>query len=163
MPSFACKPKIVDVFRTVTIELHLTVASYAGPPTTSNRGHSGATFGVPPVILARLKRGSATKRTPKNPDPEAPHGPPGIPIGLASSASRRYMQRDVESEIETVDKSGGFIGALWLNKNENAVVALVLEGLATVHSHSADTLPWSKQLYAVEVCPVFYPPAYNRY
>ena len=61
------------------------------------------------------------------------------------------MQRDVEVEIETVDKSGGFIGALWLNKNENAAVALVQEGLATVHSYSADTLSWSKQLYAAEV------------
>ena len=62
------------------------------------------------------------------------------------------MQRDVEIEIETVDKSGGFIGALWLNKNENAAVALVQEGLATVHSYSTDTLSWSKQLYAAEVC-----------
>ena len=61
------------------------------------------------------------------------------------------MQRDVEIEVETVDKSGGFIGALWLNKNENAAVALVQEGLATVHSYSADTLSWSKQLYDAEV------------
>jgi staphylococcal nuclease domain-containing protein 1 len=61
------------------------------------------------------------------------------------------MQRDVEIEIETVDKSGGFIGTLWLNKNENAAVILVQEGLATVHSYSADTLSWAKQLYAAEV------------
>ena len=67
------------------------------------------------------------------------------------------MQRDVEIEIEMVDKSGGFIGALWLNKNENAAVALVQEGLATVHSYSADTLPWSKQLYTAEVCPCLIP------
>jgi len=60
------------------------------------------------------------------------------------------MQRDVEIEIETTDKSGGFIGALWLSKNENAAVALVQEGLATVHSYSADTLSWSRQLYAAE-------------
>lgn len=62
------------------------------------------------------------------------------------------MQRDVEIEIETVDKSGGFIGTLWLNKNENAAVALVQEGLATVHSYSADTLSWARQLYTAEVC-----------
>ena len=61
------------------------------------------------------------------------------------------MQRDVEIEIETTDKSGGFIGALYLNKNENAAVTLVSEGLATVHSFSADSLPWSKQLYDAEV------------
>jgi len=65
------------------------------------------------------------------------------------------MQRDVEIEVETVDKSGGFIGTLWLNKNENAAVALVQEGLATVHSYSADTLSWSRQLYAAEVCTCF--------
>ncbi|KAI0305558.1 transcription factor [Multifurca ochricompacta] len=67
----------------------------------------------------------------------------------AEFATRRYMQRDVEIEIETTDKSGGFIGALYL-KNENAAVTLVSEGLATVHSFSADTLPWAKQLYDTE-------------
>ena len=67
------------------------------------------------------------------------------------------MQRDVEIEIETVDKSGGFIGTLWLNKNENAAVALVQEGLATVHSYSADMLSWAKQLYTAEVCLVSHP------
>lgn len=77
----------------------------------------------------------------------------GEPYGTeaAEFAARRYMQRDVEIEIETVDKSGGFIGALWLNKNENAAVVLVQEGLATVHGYSADTLSWSKLLYAAEV------------
>jgi staphylococcal nuclease domain-containing protein 1 len=61
------------------------------------------------------------------------------------------MQRDVEIEIETTDKSGGFIGALYLNKNENAAVTLVHGGFATVHGFSADTLPWAKQLYDAEV------------
>ncbi len=61
------------------------------------------------------------------------------------------MQRDVEFEIYDVDKSGGFIGALYLNKSENAAITLVKEGLATVHSYSADTLPWAKQLYDAEV------------
>jgi staphylococcal nuclease domain-containing protein 1 len=77
----------------------------------------------------------------------------GEPYGTESAefATRRYMQRDVEIEIETTDKSGGFIGALYLNKNENAAVTLVSEGLATVHSFSADSLPWSKQLYDAEV------------
>jgi endonuclease YncB( thermonuclease family) len=69
----------------------------------------------------------------------------------AEFATRRYMQRDVEIEIETTDKSGGFIGALYLNKNENAAVTLISEGLATVHSFSADSLSWSKQLYDAEV------------
>ncbi|KAG7098664.1 hypothetical protein E1B28_000580 [Marasmius oreades] len=65
-------------------------------------------------------------------------------------AVRRYMQRDVEFEVQTVDKSGGFIGALYLNKTENAAIALVQEGLASVHSYSADGLPWAKQLYDAE-------------
>ncbi|KAG8965856.1 hypothetical protein FRC03_012884 [Tulasnella sp. 419] len=65
-------------------------------------------------------------------------------------ASRRYMQRDVEVEFEAVDKSGGFIGALYLNKTENAAVALVQEGLGTVHDYSAEGLSWAKQLYDAE-------------
>jgi staphylococcal nuclease domain-containing protein 1 len=75
------------------------------------------------------------------------------PYGNEASefATRRYMQRDVEIEIETTDKSGGFIGALYLHKNENAAVTLVSEGLATVHAFSADSLSWAKQLYDAEV------------
>jgi hypothetical protein len=60
------------------------------------------------------------------------------------------MQRDVEFEVDTVDKSGGFIGTLWL-KSENAAITLVKEGLASVHSFSADSLSWSTQLYTAEV------------
>jgi staphylococcal nuclease domain-containing protein 1 len=66
-------------------------------------------------------------------------------------AMRRYMQRDVEFEVESVDKSGGFIGSLFLNKSENAALTLVKEGLATVHSFSADGLSWARQLYEAEV------------
>jgi staphylococcal nuclease domain-containing protein 1 len=61
------------------------------------------------------------------------------------------MQRDVEFEVESVDKSGGFIGSLFLNKSENAALTLVKEGLATVHSFSADGLSWARQLYEAEV------------
>ncbi len=61
------------------------------------------------------------------------------------------MQRDCEIELYDVDKSGGFIGALFLNKTENAAIALVKEGLASVHSYSADGLPWARQLYDAEV------------
>lgn len=66
-------------------------------------------------------------------------------------ASRKYMQRDVEFEVDTIDKSGGFIGSLYFNKTENVALNLVKEGLATVHSFSADTLPWARQLYDAEV------------
>ena len=60
------------------------------------------------------------------------------------------MQRDVEFEVDSIDKSGGFIGSLYLNKTENAALTLVKEGLATVHS-SADGLSWARQLYDTEV------------
>ncbi|KAJ6587021.1 hypothetical protein DFH09DRAFT_1430137 [Mycena vulgaris] len=76
----------------------------------------------------------------------------GEPYGTEASefASRRYMQRDVEFEVDTIDKSGGFIGSLYLNKTDNAAVTLVKEGLATVHSFSADGLGWARQLYDAE-------------
>ena len=61
------------------------------------------------------------------------------------------MQRDVEIEVNDVDKSGGFIGALYVNKTENVAITLAREGLATVHSYSADGLPWARQLYTAEV------------
>ena len=77
----------------------------------------------------------------------------GEPYGVeaAEFATRRYMQRDVEIEVETVDKSGGFIGTMYVNKTENAALALVREGFASVHSFSADTLSWARQLYEAEV------------
>lgn len=76
----------------------------------------------------------------------------GEPYGseAAEFATRRYMQRDVEIEVDTVDKSGGFIGTLFVNKTENAAIALVKEGLASVHSFSAEGLSWSRQLYDAE-------------
>lgn len=66
-------------------------------------------------------------------------------------ATRRFMQRDVDIEIHDVDKSGGFIGALYLNKTENAALLLLKEGLASVHDYSADGLSYAKQLYDAEV------------
>lgn len=61
------------------------------------------------------------------------------------------MQRDVDVEFDSTDKSGGFIGMMYMNKTENAAVDLVREGLASVHSYSADALAWAKQLYDAEV------------
>lgn len=65
------------------------------------------------------------------------------------------MQRDVEFEVDSIDKSGGFIGSLYFNKTENAALTLVKEGLATVHSFSADGLSWARQLYDTEVSGLF--------
>lgn len=74
-----------------------------------------------------------------------PYGPES-----AEFATRRYMQRDVEVEFEAVDKTGGFIGAMYVNKTENVAITLVKEGLATVHAHSAENLAWSKALLDAE-------------
>jgi len=90
--------------------------------------------------------GVRVPRTARNPSEKSE------PFGqeAADFATRRYMQRDVEFEVDTVDKSGGFIGTLWV-KGENVAITLVKEGLASVHSFSADSLSWSAQLYAAEV------------
>jgi len=62
-------------------------------------------------------------------------------------AVRKFMQRDVDVEFDSIDKTGGFIGTMYISKTENAAVDLVWEGLANVHSYSANSLSWSKQLY----------------
>lgn len=64
--------------------------------------------------------------------------------------SRRCQQRDVEIEVETLDKTGGFIGTMWLNKTENVAALLLEEGLAQVHGYSADQSKHANQLYAAE-------------
>lgn len=71
------------------------------------------------------------------------------------SSDRHYLQRDVEVQFDNVDKSGGFIGALFVPQAdktvENVAVTLVKEGLASVHDYSAETLSWNKQLYDAQV------------
>ncbi|KAF9481526.1 hypothetical protein BDN70DRAFT_830817 [Pholiota conissans] len=96
--------------------------------------------------LTLVLAGIRAPRTARNPSDK------GEPYGTEASefATHHYMQRDVEFEVESIDKSGGFIGSLYLNKTENVALALVKEGLATIHSFSADGLPWAKQLYDAE-------------
>ncbi|KAI0633336.1 transcription factor [Trametes polyzona] len=97
-------------------------------------------------VLTLVLSGIRAPRTARNAsEASEPYGPES-----AEFATRRYMQRDVEIEINDADKSGGFIGALYLNKTENAAITLVREGLATVHAYSAENLPWAKQLYDAE-------------
>ncbi|EGO00009.1 hypothetical protein SERLA73DRAFT_167866 [Serpula lacrymans var. lacrymans S7.3] len=96
-------------------------------------------------VLTLVLGGVRAPRTARNPSEKSdPYG-----AEATEFANRRYMQRDVEFEVDTVDKSGGFIGALYV-KGENVAVALAREGLATVHSFSADSLPWARQLYDAE-------------
>ncbi|EHL00341.1 putative nuclease domain-containing protein 1 [Glarea lozoyensis 74030] len=52
-------------------------------------------------------------------------------------ATKRLTQRDVEIDVFNIDKVGGFIGALYINKESFAKI-LVEEGFATVHDYSAE-------------------------
>lgn len=64
-------------------------------------------------------------------------------------ANRRCMQRDVEIDVETVDRVGGFIGSLYVNK-ENFTRILLEEGLATVHAYSAEQSGNATEYFAAE-------------
>jgi staphylococcal nuclease domain-containing protein 1 len=64
-------------------------------------------------------------------------------------ANKRCLQRDVEIDVEDVDKVGGFIGSLYINRESFAKV-LVEEGLASVHGYSAEKSGNAIELYAAE-------------
>ena len=64
-------------------------------------------------------------------------------------ANRRCMQRDVEIDVEATDKVGGFIGTLYLNR-ENFAKLLLEEGLASVHAYSAEQSGHANDLFAAE-------------
>lgn len=54
---------------------------------------------------------------------------------------RRIMQRDVEIEVETVDKTGTFLGSIWESKS-NAAIILLEAGLAKLQtSFGSDRIP----------------------
>jgi staphylococcal nuclease domain-containing protein 1 len=98
------------------------------------------------VTLTLVLAGIRAPKTARNESEKSePYGPEA-----AAFASHRYMQRDVEIEFDAVDKSGGFIGAMFVNRTENAAITLVKEGLAGVHAYSAEGLSWSKQLLDAE-------------
>lgn len=62
----------------------------------------------------------------------------------------RALQRDVEVEIFSTDKVGGFIGAMYLNKTENLAISLVENGLVSLHRYSAESLHFGNQLIEAE-------------
>ncbi|KAJ1990031.1 hypothetical protein EDC05_004293 [Coemansia umbellata] len=74
------------------------------------------------------------------------------PFGAEALAytTRHAMQRNVEIEIEGVDKAGGFIGTLWLSKDQSLAEELLLHGLASIHDYSAEQSPHGNRLYAAE-------------
>ncbi|KAJ5908470.1 RNA-induced silencing complex nuclease component Tudor-SN [Penicillium taxi] len=85
--------------------------------------------------------------------PRSARGPSdvGEPFGQEAHdlANRRCLQRDVEIDVETIDKVGGFIGALYVNK-ENFAKILLEEGLATVHAYSAEQSGHATEYFAAE-------------
>lgn len=64
-------------------------------------------------------------------------------------ANRNCLQRDVEIDVENVDKVGGFIGTMYVN-HENVAKLLVEEGLAEVHAYSAEQSGHGNELSAAE-------------
>ncbi|WPH03239.1 Hypothetical protein R9X50_00611600 [Acrodontium crateriforme] len=64
-------------------------------------------------------------------------------------ANKRCQQRDVEIDVDDVDKQGGFIGTMYINR-ENFAKILVEEGLATVHAYSAEKSGNAGELFAAE-------------
>ncbi|OAQ86112.1 transcription factor [Purpureocillium lilacinum] len=85
--------------------------------------------------------------------PRAPRadGEGGEPFGKEALelANRRCNQRDCEVDIHDMDKVGGFIGELYINR-ENFAKVLVEEGLASVHAYSAEKSGNSTELFAAE-------------
>lgn len=75
----------------------------------------------------------------------------GEPFGneALDLANRRCNQRDCEIDVHDIDKVGGFIGDLYVNRESFAKV-LVEEGLASVHKYSAEKTGNATELLAAE-------------
>ncbi|KAI5867846.1 hypothetical protein GGS23DRAFT_200509 [Durotheca rogersii] len=75
----------------------------------------------------------------------------GEPFGQEALdlANRRCNQRDCEIDIHDIDKVGGFIGDLYINRESFAKI-LVEEGLASVHQYSAEKSGNANELLAAE-------------
>ncbi|SPC67296.1 related to transcriptional coactivator p100 [Ustilago sp. UG-2017b] len=93
-------------------------------------------------VLAGIRAPKTARNTSEK---DEPFGREGLDF-----STMRALQRDVEIEVFSTDKVGGFIGALYLNKTDNMAVSLVEGGLATVHGYSAESTPFYKQLLDAE-------------
>ncbi|KAI2639261.1 tudor domain-containing protein [Xylaria nigripes] len=85
--------------------------------------------------------------------PRAPRstGEKGEPFGQEALdlANRRCNQRDCEIDVHDIDKVGGFIGDLYINRESFAKI-LVEDGLAQVHQYSAEKAGNAAELLAAE-------------
>ncbi|KAK4181232.1 putative nuclease [Triangularia setosa] len=75
----------------------------------------------------------------------------GEPFGQEALdlANKRCNQRDCEIDVHDIDKVGGFIGDLYVNRESFAKV-LVEEGLASVHEYSAQKAGNATELLAAQ-------------
>ena len=64
-------------------------------------------------------------------------------------ANRRCQQRDVEIDVEDTDKNGGFIGKLYVNR-ENFAKTLLEDGFGSVRQYSAEKSGNAQELNAAE-------------
>ncbi|KAL2757726.1 hypothetical protein ACRALDRAFT_1061045 [Sodiomyces alcalophilus JCM 7366] len=85
------------------------------------------------IKLTLVLAGIRAPRAPRN------TGEGGEPFGQEALdlANRRCTQRDCEIDVHDLDKVGGFIGDLYINR-ESFAKMLVEEGLASVHAYSAE-------------------------
>ncbi|KAK0628641.1 hypothetical protein B0T17DRAFT_588712 [Bombardia bombarda] len=75
----------------------------------------------------------------------------GEPFGneALELANRRCNQRDCEIDVHDIDKVGGFIGDLYINR-ESFAKLLVEEGFASVHEYSAEKVGNAVELLAAQ-------------
>ena len=75
----------------------------------------------------------------------------GEPFGQEALdlANKRCNQRDCEIDVHDIDKIGGFIGDLYINR-ESFAKLLVEEGLASVHEYSAEKAGNATELLAAQ-------------
>ncbi|KAJ2159610.1 hypothetical protein GGF46_002894 [Coemansia sp. RSA 552] len=98
------------------------------------------------VKLTFVLAGVRCPRAPRN------DGGSGEPLGAEALryTTHHAMQRNVEAEFEGVDKTGAFIGTLWLSKEQSLGVGLLEQGLAYVHDIGAEQSPYTNSLYAAQ-------------
>lgn len=80
------------------------------------------------------------------PRPQEPFGDAALDF-----VSKRLYQRDVQFTVVNVDKTGGFIGNVYIpGHNDTLAVILVKEGLAEVHEYSAQQSGVSQALFEAQ-------------
>ncbi|KAI8093293.1 uncharacterized protein BX664DRAFT_329393 [Halteromyces radiatus] len=73
-----------------------------------------------------------------------PFGPEALAF-----VTEQCLQHDVEVEIDNVDKTGAFIGNLFIGGN-NLAIELLNKGYATVHEYSANESRYANQFFGAE-------------